>query len=74
MVLGIAIDVVSGTMSMHAAPPGIWIVAVPAGVTILLGLRNPPCSWTSMVGPSLAGFTMAPCVDSFLCYKIDQAA
>jgi hypothetical protein len=24
-----------------------------AGVTIMLGLRNPPRSWTGMVGPSL---------------------
>jgi hypothetical protein len=58
---------------MHAAPSAIQIVVVPAGVTVLLGLHNPPHSWTSMVGPSLPGFTIAPCVDSMLCYRIDQA-
>jgi hypothetical protein len=35
---------------MHVAPPTVLIVVVPAGVIILLGLRNPPCSWTGMVG------------------------
>jgi hypothetical protein len=25
----------------------------------MLGLRNPPCGWTGMVGPSLPGFTIA---------------
>jgi hypothetical protein len=57
---------------MHAALLAIHIVVVPAGVTILLELRNPSRSWTGMVGPSLLGFTIAPCVDSLLCYKIDQ--
>jgi hypothetical protein len=56
---------------MHMAPPAIQIVVVPAGVTVLLGLYNPPRSRTSMVGPSLLGFTIAPCVDSLLCYRID---
>jgi hypothetical protein len=55
---------------MHVALPAIRIVVIPAGVTVLLGLRNPPHSWTSMVGPSLPGFTIAPCVDSFLCYRL----
>jgi hypothetical protein len=55
---------------MHVAPPATWIVMVPAGVTILLGLHNPPRSWTGMVGPSLPGFTIAPCVDSSLCYRL----
>jgi hypothetical protein len=32
-------------------------------------LCNPPCSWTGMVGPSLPDFTIAPCVDSLLCYR-----
>jgi hypothetical protein len=73
-VLDIAIDEVSGALSMHGAPPTIWIVVVPAGVTVLLGLRNPQRSWTGTVGPSLPGFTIAPCVDSLLCYRIDQAA
>jgi hypothetical protein len=54
-------------------PPTIWIV-VPAGVTVLLGLHNPPSSWTGTMGPSLPGFTIAPCVDSLLCYRIVRAA
>jgi hypothetical protein len=69
-VLDIAIDEVSGALSMHAAPAAIWTVVVPAGVTVLLGLRNPPHSWTSTVGPSLPDFTIAPCVDSLLCYRL----
>jgi hypothetical protein len=44
---------------MHVAPPAIWTVVVPAGVTILLGLRNPPCSLTDTVGPSLPDYTVA---------------
>jgi hypothetical protein len=59
---------------MHAVPPAIQIVVIPAGVTVLLGRHNPPRSWTSTVGPSLPDFTMAPYVDSLLCYRIDQAA
>jgi hypothetical protein len=59
---------------MHVAPPAIRIVVVPAGVTVLLGLHNPPHSWTGMVGPSLPGFTIAPCVDSLLRYRIVHAA
>jgi hypothetical protein len=58
---------------MHAAPSAIQIVVVPAVVTVLLGLHNPPHSWTGTVGPSLPIFTIAPCVDSMLCYRIDQA-
>jgi hypothetical protein len=42
---------------------------VPVGVT-LLGLHNPPRSWTGMVGSSLPGFTIAPCVDSLLRYRL----
>jgi hypothetical protein len=53
--------------------PTIRIVVVPTGVTVLLGLRNPPHSWTGTVGPSLPGFTISPCVDFLLCYRIDQA-
>jgi hypothetical protein len=56
------------------ATPAIWIVVVPAGVTVPLGLHNPPCSWTSMVGPSLPGFAISTCVDSLLCCKIVQEA
>jgi hypothetical protein len=62
-----------GPLSMHVAPPAIWIVVVPARVIVLLGLRNLPHSLTGMVDPSLPGFTIAPCVDSLLCYRIDQA-
>jgi hypothetical protein len=69
-ILDSAADEVSEVLSMHMAPPAIQVVVVPAGVTILLGLHNPPCSWIGTVGPSLAGFTIAPCVDSLLCYKL----
>jgi hypothetical protein len=54
---------------MHVAPSVIQTVVVPTGVTVLLGLHNPPRSWTGTVGPSLPEFTIAPCVDSLLCYK-----
>jgi hypothetical protein len=43
-VLNIVIDEVSGALSMHAAPPTIWTIVVPVGVTVMLGLHNPPCS------------------------------
>jgi hypothetical protein len=43
----------------HAVPLTIWTVVVPIGVTVLLGLHNPPCSWTGTVGPSLPDFTIA---------------
>jgi hypothetical protein len=69
-----AINEMLGALSMHAAPPIIQIIVVPTGVTVLLGLRNPPRSWTGMVGPSLPGFTIAPCVNFLLCYRIDQVA
>jgi hypothetical protein len=59
---------------MHVAPLTIRIVVVPAEVTVLLGLRSPPRSWTGAVGPCLAGFSIAPCVDSLLCYRIVQVA
>jgi hypothetical protein len=68
-VLDIAIDEVSGALFMHMVPPGLWTIVVPTGVTVLLGLHNPPCSWTSTVGPSLPDFTIAPFVDSLLCYR-----
>jgi hypothetical protein len=55
---------------MYVAPPAIRIVVVPAGVTVLLGLCNPLHSWTGTVGPSLPGLTIAPCVDSLLCYRL----
>jgi hypothetical protein len=55
---------------MHVAPSAIRTIVVPAGVTVLLGLHNPPRSWTSTVGPSLPDFTIAPYVDSLLCYRL----
>jgi hypothetical protein len=54
---------------MHVAPLAIQIVVVPTGVTVMLGFHNAPRSWTGMVGPSLPGLTIAPCVDSLLCYR-----
>jgi hypothetical protein len=68
-VLDIAIDEVSRALSMHAAPPAIQTVVVSVGGTVLLGLHNPPRSWTGMVGTSLPDFTIAPCVDSFMFYR-----
>jgi hypothetical protein len=69
-VLDIAIDEVLGALSMRAAPSAIRTIMVPAGVTVLLELHNPPRSWTGTVGPSLPDFTIAPCVDSLLCYRL----
>jgi hypothetical protein len=63
-------DEVSEALSMHVAPPAIRIVVVPVGVTVLLGIHNPPCSWTGTVGFSLPGFTIAPFVDSLLWYRL----
>jgi hypothetical protein len=54
---------------MHVAPSAIWTIVVPVGETVLLGILNPPCSWTGTVGPFLLDFTIAPCVDSLLCYR-----
>jgi hypothetical protein len=68
-VLGIAIDEVSGALSMHVVPPAIQTIVVLAGVTVLLGLHNPPRGCTGTMGPSLPDFTIAPCVDSLLCYR-----
>jgi hypothetical protein len=69
-----AVDEMSEALSMHMMPPAIRIVVVPAGVIVLLGLYNASCSWTGTVGPSLPSITIAPCVDSLLCYRIIQAA
>jgi hypothetical protein len=55
---------------MHVVPPAIQIVVVPVGVTVLLGLYNPPRRWTRTVAPSLPGLTIAPCVDSLLYYRL----
>jgi hypothetical protein len=65
-----AVDEVSEALSMHVALLAIRIVVVPARVTALLELRNPPHSWTSMVDPSLSDLTIAPCVDSLLRYRL----
>jgi hypothetical protein len=55
-ILDSAVDEVSDALFVH--------------VTVLLGLHNLPCSWTGTVGPSLPGFTIAPCVDALLCYRL----
>jgi hypothetical protein len=68
-VLDIAIDEVSGALPIHVVPLAIQPIAVPTGVIVLLGLCNPPCSWTGKVRPSLPNFTITPCVDSLLCYR-----
>jgi hypothetical protein len=54
---------------MHAAPLPYVLFVVPLRVTVMFGLCNPPRSWNGMVGPSLPGFTIAPCVDSLMCYR-----
>jgi hypothetical protein len=69
-ILDNAVDEVTEALSMHLTPPAIRIVMVPRGVTVLLGLSNPPRSWTGTVGLSLPGFTIAPCVDSLLSYRL----
>jgi hypothetical protein len=43
-ILDSADDEVSKALSMHVAPLSVRIAMVPAGVTIILGLHNPPCS------------------------------
>jgi hypothetical protein len=43
-VLDIAIDEVSGALSMHVAAPAIRTVVVHARVTVLLGFHKPQCS------------------------------
>jgi hypothetical protein len=68
-VLDIAIDEVSGhCLYTWRLQPYILFV-VPVGVTVLLGLHNPPRSWTNTVDPSLPDFTIALYVDSLLCYR-----
>jgi hypothetical protein len=69
-ILDSAVDEVSEVLSMHMAALAIRIIVVPIGVIVLLGLHNPPCSWTGTVGPSLTGFSIAPCVDFLLCYRL----
>jgi hypothetical protein len=54
-ILDSAVNEVSEALSMHAASPAIRIVVVATGVTVLLGLRNPPRSWmVRWVPPYLA--------------------
>jgi hypothetical protein len=65
-----AVDEVSVALSVYMARPAIQIVVVPAGVTVLLGLHNPPRSWTGTMGPSIPSFTISPCVDFVLCYRL----
>jgi hypothetical protein len=56
-------------LSMLEALPAIRIVCVlPAWVIVMLGLHNPPRSWTGTCAPPLSGGTIAPCADSLLCY------
>jgi hypothetical protein len=50
-ILDSAVDEVLEALSVHVALPTTHIVVVPTGVTVLLGLHNPPRSSTSMVGP-----------------------
>jgi hypothetical protein len=69
-ILDSVVNVVSEALSMHVVPPTIQIVVVPAGLIVLLGLCNPPCSWTSTMCPSLPSLTIASCVDSLLCYRL----
>jgi hypothetical protein len=61
--------VVSEALSIYVEPLAIRTVVVPTGVTILLGFHNSPRSWTGTVGPSLPDLTIAPCMDSLLCYR-----
>jgi hypothetical protein len=68
-ILDSAVNVVSEALSMYVVLPAIRTVLVPTGVAVLLGLRNPPRSWTSMVDPSLPDFTIAPCMDFLLWYR-----
>jgi hypothetical protein len=67
-------DEVSEALSMHVVSPAKHIVVVPTRVTVMLGLCNPPRSWTSTVGPSLPNFTIAAYVDSLLCYRLIRRA
>jgi hypothetical protein len=45
---------------MHVVLQAIRIVVIPEGVTVLLGLCNPPRNWTAI----------APCVVSLPCYRL----
>jgi hypothetical protein len=69
-ILDSIVDEMLEALSVHVVAPIIRIVVVPAGVTVLLGLYNPPRRCTGAVGPSLPSFTIAPCVDSLMCYRL----
>jgi hypothetical protein len=69
-ILDSVVDEVSKALSMHVVAPAIQIIVVPTGVIVLLGLRNPPRSWTGTMGPSLPDFTITPCVDFLMCYRL----
>jgi hypothetical protein len=69
-ILDSTVDMVLEALSMHVAPPVVRIVVVPAVVTVLLEHCNPPRSWIGTVGTSLPDLTIAPCVDSLLCYRL----
>jgi hypothetical protein len=58
-ILDSIVDEVSEALSMHVGPLALWIVVVPTGVTVQLGLFDSPYS-----------FTIGPCVDSLLCYRL----
>jgi hypothetical protein len=74
-ILDNAINEVSDALSMHVVPPAIRIVVVPARVTVLLGLHNPPRSWTGTVGPSLpTWFHYSPLCGFLVVLSVDQAA
>jgi hypothetical protein len=73
-ILDNAVNEVSEVLSVHVAPLAIWIIVIPAGVIVMSGLHNPAHIWIGTVGPSLPGFTIAPYVNSLLCYRIIQAA
>jgi hypothetical protein len=44
---------------MNAAPSAIRTAVLPSSVTFMLGLHNPPRSWTGTVGLALPGFIIA---------------
>jgi hypothetical protein len=68
-VLYIAINIVLGAIVYARGVVGhAEYCVVPAGVIVLLGLHNPPRSWTGTWAPPLSRGIIAPCVDSLLCY------
>jgi hypothetical protein len=44
---------------MHVMAPAIQTIVVPTRMIVLLGLHNPPRSWTGTVGSFLTDFTIA---------------